>query len=77
MSANSANGISLEKLATTPKPFVNNQLSITTVGKIREIGMNVLPDPTKSNPFHASIVPNGVSLDTLSGVFERVANIFK
>jgi hypothetical protein len=39
--------------------------------------MDVIKDPTNLNPFHCSIVPNGVSLDKLSNVFEQVTNVFK
>lgn len=57
ISANVAGGVDLETLATTPEPFKNGQIFITTVGEIRGIGMDVIPDPTKKNQYHVSIVP--------------------
>ena len=74
ISANAGNGLSLDDLAVSPKPFPNGQVSVTTVGDIRSIGMDVIPDPTVVNPKHASIIPrtNPISTkeaETLSGLF--------
>ena len=82
ISANSANGVSLEELATTPKPFKNGQISVTTVGEIRRAGMDVIPDGNGNNIFHASIVPRTYPLldeeaAILSGLFKRLANIWR
>jgi RHS repeat-associated protein len=45
---------SIEKLATTPLPFKNGSITVTTVGDIRKLGKgwDVIMDPTKNNPFH-------------------------
>ena len=89
ISANAANGVDLETLATTPEPFRNGQISVTTVGEIRRIGMDVIPDPTKnkhdtskSNPYHVSIIPQNVPMrpeeaDALSNLFNRQENKWK
>ena len=82
ISANSANGVSLEDLATTPQPFRNGQISVTTVGEIRKAGMDVIPDPSGTNVFHASIVPrtnpiSGEEAAILSGLFKRQPNIWR
>ena len=44
--------LSLDDLAISPKPFPNGQVSVTIVGDIRSIGMDVIPDPTVINPNH-------------------------
>lgn len=82
ISANSANGVSLEELATTPKPFKNGQISVTTVGEIRRAGMDVIPDRNGNKIFHASIVPRTNPLSDeeaaiLSGLFKHRANIWR
>ncbi len=82
ISANAADGVSLETLATTPEPFKNGQISVTTVGEIRSIGMDVIPDPTKTNPYHVSIVPQNVPILSeeavdLSNLFKRQENKWK
>jgi len=69
-------------LATTPQPFFNGQISVTTVGEIRNIGMDVIPDPTNSNPYHASIVPQNTPMTSteaqgLSNLFQREKNTWK
>ena len=75
-------GVSLEELATTEKPFQNGQLSVTTVGQIRSIGMDVIPDPTSGNPYHVSIVPINTPMTTdeanlLSKLFQHSINLWK
>ena len=82
ISANAANGVDLETLATTPEPFRNGQITVTTVGDIRRIGMDVIPDPTKNNPFHVSIVPQNVPIssaeaNSLSDLFKKQENKWK
>jgi hypothetical protein len=88
ISANSANGANLQTLATTPEPFKNGSLTVSDVGTIRGIKndkgkpMDVLEDPTKNNPVHASIEPNTKSLSTdeagkLSKAFVSVPNEWK
>ena len=82
ISANSGNGLSLNTLATSPNPFPNGQVSTTTVGKIRAIGMNVIPDPTIQNPNHVSIVPRNTPMSLrealeLSTQFTQVPNIWR
>lgn len=82
ISANVADGANLETLAITPEPFRNGQISVTTVGEIRRIGMDVIPDPTKNNPYHVSIAPQNVPIlpeeaEALSNLFKRQANQWK
>ena len=82
ISANSANGVSLNKLASMPEPFPNGSITTTTVGAIRGIGMDVISDPTSGNPYHAAIVPlNNPMLPNearaLNQLFEPTANIWK
>lgn len=82
ISANPANGASLDELATTPQPFKNGQVSVTAVGDIRNAGMDVIPDPTPNNPNHVSIIPNSIPLSPeeaqiLSDLFEKIKNIWR
>ena len=82
ISANSGNGVDLETLATTPTSFKNGQLSIATVGDIRGIGMDVIPDPTVNNPYHVSIIPKNVPMileeaNELSDLFIKQPNEWK
>ena len=82
ISANSANGVSLDTLATTPQPFKNGKISVTTVGEIRKIGMDVIPDPSTSNLFHASIVPLNNPMtreeaELLSSLFKLIDNVWR
>jgi len=77
ISARSGNEISIDTLATTPRPFLNGQISVTTVGAIRSIGMNVVADPTIGNPYHVAIVPNNVALEKLSELFEQMKNTWR
>lgn len=72
-------------LSTMPTPFSNGRLTETTVGDIRALddGWDVVPEPKKSNPVYASIIPpNGVTLtsaqaEALSGVFNSNPNQWK
>jgi hypothetical protein len=88
ISANSKAGVDLKTLATTPNPFVNGAISISTVGKIRGIKnddgvpMDVKEDPTHKNKLHASIDPFNKKLsdneaDQLSASFTIEKNIWK
>ncbi len=82
ISANSANGVSLDDLATTPQPFKNGKVTVTTVGEIRKKGMDVLPDPSGSNPYHASIVPSSNPMtdeeaEILSSLFKAIDNSWR
>jgi hypothetical protein len=82
ISANSANNASITELATTPQPFRHGQVSVTTVGQIRDIGMDVIPDRNTPNPLHASIVPKNNPMtdpeaEALSAAFERMPNAWK
>jgi len=82
ISANSANGVSIDKLASTPNAFPNGSITTTTVGAIREIGMDVIPDPSSGNPYHAAIVPlNNPMLPSearaLNRLFDQKQNIWK
>lgn len=88
ISANSANGANLQKLATTPEAFKNGSVTVSDVGTIRGISndkgvsMDVLEDPTKNNPVHASIEPHNKALSPdeatrLSKAFTPVPNEWK
>jgi hypothetical protein len=60
VSVNAGAGASVEKL-TAPNPATgypgipNNQIGVTTAGKIRDAGGDVKASPTKTNPFHATM----------------------
>lgn len=81
ISANSANDVSLDILATSPGPFPNGSLTVSDVGRIRNINMNVIPEPTRNNRYHAAIVPprlrtplTPAEAGTLNSVFTVVEN---
>lgn len=67
VSVNSANGLSVTQLATGLR---NGKVGVTTVGAVRRIGGQVVPDATAVNPNHALL--NGVSADALSGLLTPV-----
>ena len=55
---------------------------MTTVGDIRDAGMDVILDPTPNNPNHASIIPNSIPLSTeeakiLSDLFDKIQNTWR
>ncbi|MGG8166143.1 hypothetical protein PGO42_05175 [Klebsiella aerogenes] len=85
ISCNSSDTATDEELSTMPTPFPNGSLTATTVGDIRALddGWDVVPEPKKSNPVYASIIPpNGVTLtsaqaEALSGVFNSNPNQWK
>ena len=60
VSVNSAPGLTVEQL-TVANPqtgypgILNNQIGVTTVGKVRSYGGDVVPSPTRTNPRHASL----------------------
>ena len=60
VSVNSAHGATVEELtAAIPQTgypgILNNQVGVTTVGAVRECGGTVVPSPTRTNPFHATL----------------------
>jgi hypothetical protein len=60
VSVNSARVSTVEELtASIPQTgypgILNNQVGVTTVAAIRECGGNVVPSPTRTNPFHATV----------------------
>jgi hypothetical protein len=60
VSVNAASGLSLPEL-TAPDPqtgypgIPHNQVGVTTVGKVRALGGDVVPSPRKRNPHHATL----------------------
>src|SRR2546423_1274225 len=72
VSVNSAPGRSLEELtAANPQTgypgIPHNQVGVTTVGAVRAAGGDVVPAPTRSNPYHA--VLSGVTAEQASTLF--------
>jgi hypothetical protein len=65
-------GLSVRELAA-PNPRMgypgipHNQLGVTTVGAIRAAGGDVVPSPTKTNPYHATL--SGLTPDQASQLF--------
>jgi hypothetical protein len=60
VSVNAAPGLSVKELtapdAQTGYPGIpHNQVGVTTVGKVRALGGDVVPTPRKRNPNHASL----------------------
>jgi hypothetical protein len=72
VSVNAAPGLSVKDL-TAPNSktgyvgIPHNQIGATTVGKIRALGGNVVPSPTKGNPNHATL--GGLTPDQASNLF--------
>jgi hypothetical protein len=69
VSVNAAPGLSVKEL-TSPNPqtgypgIPHNQIGVTTVGKVRSLGGDVVPSPTKKNANHAvlgGLMPNEAS----------------
>lgn len=60
VSVNTASGVSVQELIA-PNPHTgypgipHNQVGVTTVGAIRAVGGDVLPSPTRPNPYHATL----------------------
>jgi hypothetical protein len=87
ISANSAPGKTLEELATSPR-LPNGQRTGSTAGNIRALqndegrSMDVIEDPTRNHPLHASIDPFNKALSQneakrLSGAFQPTRNLWK
>jgi hypothetical protein len=72
VSVNAAPGQSVKEL-TAPDPqtgyqgIPHNQVGVTTVGKIRSLGGDVVPLPRKKNPNHA--VLSGLTPEQASSLF--------
>ncbi len=72
VSVNSASGASLADL-TAPNPqtgypgIPHNQVGVTTVGKIRAVGGEVVPSPTRTNRQHATL--RGLTPEQASELF--------
>ena len=64
VSTQSKTGAPVEDLST---PFKNNQVGVTTVGKIKAAGGTIVPDGHPGNPNHATI--NGLSAEKLEELF--------
>jgi hypothetical protein len=72
VSVNAAAGIGVDDLtAGNPKTrypgILNQQVGVTTVGEIRARGGGVIPSPSKSNPYHATL--RGLTPDQASDLF--------
>jgi hypothetical protein len=72
VSVNAAPGLSVQDLAA-PNPqtgypgIPHNQAGVTTVGKVRALGGDVVPAPSKKNPNHATL--NGLTPEQASSLF--------
>jgi hypothetical protein len=72
VSVNAAPGKSVQDLtapnAQTGYPGIpHNQVGVTTVGQVRAAGGDVVPTPTRANPYHA--VLSGLTPDQASKLF--------
>jgi hypothetical protein len=72
VSVNAAPGLSVNDLtapnAQTGYPGIpHNQVGVTTVGKVRALGGDVIPSPSKKNPNHAT--RSGLTPDQASSLF--------
>lgn len=73
VSVNSAPGVSVQEL-TVPNPqtgypgIPHNQIGVTTVGAIRAAGGEVVPSPTRTNPYHATL--SGLTPEQASQLFQ-------
>ncbi len=72
VSVHCAPGLSVQELtASNPHTgypgFPHNQIGVTTVGAIRVAGGDVVPAPTWTNPYHATV--SGVTLEQASQLF--------
>lgn len=50
----------------------NGKIGITTVGEIRKLGGDVIPNPTKNNPNHALL--SGITPEQASELFTPVVD---
>jgi hypothetical protein len=72
VSVNASPGLSVQEL-TAPDPqtgypgIPHNQVGVTTVGKVRALGGDVVPSPRKKNPTHASL--SGLTPEQASSLF--------
>jgi hypothetical protein len=72
VSVNAAPGFSVKEL-TAPNPqtgypgLPHNQVGVTTVGKVRTLGGDVVPSPRKKNPNHATL--SGLTPEQASSLF--------
>ena len=72
VSVNAAPGVSVQEL-TAPNPHTgypgipHNQVGVTTVGAIRAVGGDVIPAPTRTNPYHATL--SGLTPEQASQLF--------
>ena len=72
VSVNAAPGVSVQEL-TAPNPLTgypgipHNQVGATTVGAIRADGGDVVPLPTRTNPYHATL--SGLTPEQASRLF--------
>jgi hypothetical protein len=72
VSVNSAPGLTVAELTAansqTGYPgILNNQVGVTTVGAVRGCGGDVIPTPTRNNPFHATL--GGLTIEVASRLF--------
>lgn len=72
VSVNAAPDVSVQEL-TAPNPHTgypgipHNQVGVTTVGAIRAAGGDVVPSPTRTNPYHATL--SGLTPEQASQIF--------
>jgi hypothetical protein len=72
VSVNAASGLSVKEL-TSPLPqtgypgIPHNRVGVTTVGKVRALGGNVVPSPRRKNPNHATL--SGLTPEQASSLF--------
>jgi hypothetical protein len=72
VSVNAAPGVAVQEL-TAPNPrtgypgIPHNQVGVTTVGTIRAAGGDVVPSPTRTNPYHATL--SGLTPGQASQIF--------
>jgi len=69
ISVNSANGATVEQLS---QGIPNNKIGVTTVGDVRGIGGDVVPDPLPNNPNHCSMC--NVDANKASDLFQVQQN---
>lgn len=67
---NSESGLTVDDLASAVR-YPNGQLSVTTVGKLQELGAAVLPSPGRA--FHCTVV-SADQVERLAAVFTQRHN---
>ena len=75
VSVNAASGLSVKELtapdAQTGYPGIpHKQVGVTTMGKIRALGGDVIPSPRKNNPNHATL--SGLTPEQASSLFRPI-----